>query len=121
MALKSVTSGHIWSQVVTLVTDEVKNHSNDDPDGYYDSTALNQELFGRVRRNASLIDLLASPQVKTFLQTSHVNAPQNCTVSERYLGTRLPLRNVASAQQHTASGTFGCNLVPRYNSDTVLL
>ena len=31
----------------------------------------------------------------------------------------LRLPNVASAQRHTASGTFGCNLVPRYNSDSV--
>ena len=42
------------------------------------------------------------------------------TVTERYLRTRLPPRNVAFAQHNTASGTFGCNLVPRYNSDTLL-
>ena len=41
------------------------------------------------------------------------------TVSEGYLGTRLPARNVASAQQHTACRTYGFNLVLRYNSDAV--
>ena len=59
--------GHIWSQVVTLVTVRVKNLNKDDFDGYFGSMALNKELLGRVRRrrNASLIDLLALPQVKT--------------------------------------------------------
>ena len=45
----------------------MKNLRSDGLDGYYGSMALNQELFGRVgrrARNASLIDLLASPQVK---------------------------------------------------------
>ena len=60
-----VTPVHILSQVVTLVTVKVKNLNKDDFHGYYGSMALNKELFGRRRaRNASLIDLLASPQVK---------------------------------------------------------
>ena len=59
-----------------MVTVEVKNLSNDNFDNYYGSMALVQELFGRVRgrvrrRNASLIDLLALPQVKT----EHLAAP----------------------------------------------
>ena len=56
-----------WSQVVTFVTGKVKDLMNDVLDSYYGPMASNQELVIRVgRRNASLIDLLASPQVKTL-------------------------------------------------------
>ena len=59
-----------WSHVVTFVTGKVKDLMNDVLDSYYGPMASNQELVireekrrARRRRNASLIDLLASPQV----------------------------------------------------------
>ena len=75
MTLNLVTTSHIWSQVVTLVTVEVKNPNKNYFDGSYGSMALKKELFGRRRvrrrrrrrrrrRNASLIDLMAFTQVK---------------------------------------------------------
>ena len=60
-----VTAGHTWSQLVTLVTVKVRDLNNDGLDVYYGYMASNKELVIRARvRNASLIDLLASPQVK---------------------------------------------------------
>ena len=57
-----VTAGHRWSQLVTV---KVTDLNNDGLDVYYGYMASNKELVIRARvRNASLIDLLASPQVK---------------------------------------------------------
>ena len=53
--------------MVTLVTDEVKDLIYDGLDGHYGYMAPNYELVKSKRAkvgNASLIDLLASPQVK---------------------------------------------------------
>ena len=60
-----VTAGHSWSHLVTSVTVKVRDLNNDGLDVYYGYMASNKELVIRARvRNASLIDLLASPQVK---------------------------------------------------------
>ena len=61
-----VTPGHIWSQVVTLITTKVRDLHNDGLDAFYGSMASNLELIKKSQkaRNASLIDLLALLQVK---------------------------------------------------------
>ena len=47
-----VTFGHIWSQVVTLITVEVEDHNNNDLDGDYGS----MEVFGfTIWRQAELV------------------------------------------------------------------
>ena len=64
-ALKLVTPGHIWSHWSLLRS---RTSTKMTMMVIMALGPLNKELFGRVgrrRRNASLIDLLASPQVKT--------------------------------------------------------
>ena len=72
-----------WSQLVTLVTTghslslEVSDLNINGAHAFLGPMASNQELVIRRRarrrrvRNASLIDLLASPQVKTVLIKCH--------------------------------------------------
>ena len=63
-ALKLVTPGHIWSHLSLLRS---RTSTKMTMMVIMALWPLNKELFGRVgrRRNASLIDLLASPQVKS--------------------------------------------------------
>ena len=91
-----VTSCHIWSQVVTLVTGVIQDLNNNCLDGYLGSKTSKQELSRRVRvraRNASLIDLLASPQVK-MARRCRTGRKRSCTLGSGYKGRGFVLLNM---------------------------